>query len=43
MDRFNGVATRYLENYLDWGRFLDKNKNPNKNNLFKAQQQLEGT
>lgn len=27
MDRFNGVATRYLENYLFWFRFLEMNKN----------------
>ena len=43
MDRFHGVATKYLENYLGWFRFLDTNKNPNKNNLFKAQQHLAGT
>jgi hypothetical protein len=41
--RFHGVATKYLESYLGWFRFLDTNKNPNKNNLFKAQQQLAGT
>jgi hypothetical protein len=27
MERFNGVATRYLDNYLFWFRFLDLNKN----------------
>jgi transposase-like protein len=43
MGRFHGVATKYLESYLGWFRFLDTNKNPNKNNLFKAQQQLAGT
>lgn len=39
MGRFHGVATKYLESYLGWFRFLDTNQNPNKNNLFKAQQQ----
>jgi hypothetical protein len=43
MDRFHGVATKYLENYLGWFRFLDTNENPNQNNLFKAQQHLAGT
>jgi transposase-like protein len=43
MDRFHGVATKYLENYLGWFRFLDTNENPNKNNLFGAQQHLAGT
>jgi IS1 family transposase len=43
MDRFHGVATKYLENYLGWFRFLDTNENPNKNNLFKALQHLVGT
>lgn len=43
MDRFHGVATKYLENYLGWFRFLDTNENPNKNNLFKVQQHLAGT
>jgi hypothetical protein len=42
MGRFHGVATKYLESYLGWFRFLDTNQNPNKNNLFKAQQQLAG-
>lgn len=27
MERFNGVATRYLDNYLFWFRFLELNKN----------------
>lgn len=26
MDRFNGVATRYIDNYLYWFRFLELNK-----------------
>jgi transposase-like protein len=41
--RFHGVATRYLENYLGWFRFLDAQKKPNENNLFRAQQQLMPT
>jgi len=32
MDRFHGVAIKYLENYLGWLRFSDTNKN----NLFEA-------
>lgn len=43
LQRFHGVATKYLVNYLGWFRFLDTQENPNKNNLFKAQQQLAGT
>ena len=30
MNRFHGLATKYLENYLGWFRFLDTNENPNK-------------
>jgi hypothetical protein len=26
MDRFQGVATKYLDNYLFWHRFLELNK-----------------
>ena len=43
MRRFKGVATKYLENYLGWYRFLDTAENPNEKNLFKIQQQLVGT
>ena len=43
LQRFHGVATKYLDNYLGGVRFLDTQENPNKNNLFKAQQQLAGT
>ena len=25
MNRFNGVATKYLDNYLGWFKFLDGN------------------
>jgi len=43
MERFHGVATKYLENYLGWFRFLESNEKPNKNNLFEVQQHLVGT
>lgn len=43
MERFHGVSIKDLENYLGWFRFLDTDKNPNKNYLFKAQQHLAGT
>jgi len=29
MKRFHGVATRYLENYLGWFRWLDQQENLN--------------
>jgi transposase-like protein/IS1 family transposase len=41
--RFHGVATKYLENYLGWHRFMDNPNNCNENNMFKIQQQLTGT
>ena len=41
--RFHGVATKYLENYLGWFRYMDTSKNANENNLFSIQQQLTGT
>ena len=40
MRRFHGVASKYLEHYLGWFRFLETNENPNKNNLFAIQQQI---
>jgi transposase-like protein len=43
MRRFHGVATKYLEHYLGWFRFLDTSKNPNENSLFEVQQHLTGT
>lgn len=43
MERFHGVATKYLDNYLGWFRFLDTDKNPHKKNLFKVQKHLAGT
>jgi hypothetical protein len=41
--RFHGVATKYLEHYLGWFRFLDTTDNPNENSLFEVQQHLTGT
>ena len=43
MGRFHGVATKYLEHYLGWHRFLDIESEPDENNLFKMQQQLKPT
>ena len=41
--RFHGVATKYLDNYLGWHRFMDAHENLSKNRLFEAQQRLTGT
>lgn len=41
--RFHGVATKYLDHYLGWFRFLEGNENLSGNSLFKVQQQLLGT
>ena len=41
--RFHGVATKYLENYLGWFRYLDTPENLNENKLLHLQQQLVGT
>jgi transposase-like protein len=43
MNRFNGVATKYLDNYLSWFRFFESNNNPNENSLLLSQTQLIGT
>lgn len=43
MEHFHGVATKYLEHYLGWFRYLDTSENPNKNELLQFQQQLTGT
>ena len=43
MQHFNGVATKYLDNYLSWFRFFDANENPNENSLLLSQTQLIGT
>jgi hypothetical protein len=38
MDRFNGVATKYLDHYLAWFRYLDskdyENTTSNKKNML---------
>ena len=41
--RFHGVATKYLDHYLGWHRFMNNHKNLSKNKLFEAQQQLTQT
>ena len=43
ISRFHGVATKYLENYLGWHRFMDNSINCNENKMFRMQQQLAGT
>jgi IS1 family transposase len=40
INRFHGVATKYLDHYLGWFRYLDKDENMNKNNMFSIQQPL---
>lgn len=37
MDRFRGVATKYLPNYLAWHRFFEAHQNPTESNLLLAQ------
>ena len=41
--RFHGVATKYLDHYLGWHRFMETSENLNKNRLFEVQQRLTGT
>lgn len=36
--RFYGVATKYLTHYLNWFRFLDRDKNPNEFRLLELEQ-----
>jgi transposase-like protein len=43
MERFHGVATKYLDNYLSWYRFFESSDNPNENSLLLSQTQLIGT
>jgi transposase-like protein len=31
MERFHGVATKYLDNYLSWYWFFESSDNPNEN------------
>ncbi|WP_372882499.1 IS1595 family transposase [Psychromonas sp.] len=43
MQRFHGVATKYLDNYLSWFRFFESSDNPNENSFLLLQTQLIGT
>lgn len=43
LNRFHGVATKYLEHYLGWFRLMDTAENLSKNKLFQLQQHLVGT
>jgi transposase-like protein len=40
INRFHGVATKYLDHYLGWFRYLDNDEKFNKNGMFSVQQQL---
>ena len=40
INRFHGVATKYLDHYLGWFRYLDNDEKFNKNSMFSVQQQL---
>lgn len=40
INRFHGVATKYLEHYLGWFRYLDNDGDKNKNSMFSVQRQL---
>lgn len=40
---FNGVATKYLDNYWIFYRFFAANENPNENSQLLSQTQLIGT
>jgi len=43
INKFHGVATKYLDHYLGWFRLIDTSRNHNKNNMFQLQQHLVGT
>jgi transposase-like protein/IS1 family transposase len=43
INRFHGVATKYLDHYLGWFRLMDTSENLNENKLFQLQQHLVGT
>ena len=43
ISRFHGVASKYLENYLSWFRFMETTEKANENSIFRTQQQLTGT
>lgn len=43
MGRFHGVATKYLDHYLGWHRYMDVTEELNENKMLSLQQQLRGT
>jgi len=43
MKRFHGVATKYLDHYLGWHRYMDATEELNENMMLSLQQQLKGT
>ncbi len=43
MKRFHGVATKYLDHYLGWHRYMDVTEELSENNMLSLQQQLKGT
>lgn len=43
INKFHGVATKYLDHYLGWFRLMDTSENFSKNNMFQLQQHLVGT
>ncbi len=43
INKFHGVATKYLEHYPGWFRLMDTSENLNRNNMFLIQQHLMGT
>ncbi len=43
MTRFHGVATKYLDHYLGWHRYMDVTEELNENSMLSLQQHLKGT
>lgn len=43
MKRFHGVATKYLDHYLGWHRYMDTTEELNENRMLSLQQQLKQT
>lgn len=43
MKRFHGVATKYLDHYLGWHRYMEVTEELNENRMLSLQQQLKGT
>lgn len=43
IERFHGVATKYLDHYLGWFRLMDTSENLTGRRLFQIQQHLLGT